>query len=792
MIALVTALAMIGAPVTPGAHYAANWLFRFFFGSQWRDAWTAQIEAPVLDLDTFDGGLVPERTGGGLQTTNIHFKSARGNRWVFRAIDKDPTRILDPDTARSVVGEIFQDLTSTAHPCGALVVDPIMDAVGVLHARPQLAVLPDDLRLRPFGDLGGKLGFLENRNEREVSGADKELDTRELFELLDSRGDRPVDARAYLRARLVDILVGDWDRHIDQWRWVRVAVDGHQIFRPVARDRDQAFSRFDKIVPAVGEYYTKQLASFHPNYPAIEKLTYSGRFTDRRFLVALPKMDWEEITADVAAKVTDGVIHDAVQRLPPAMVRVGGEDLESALRARRDALPEASREFYRLLAAQVDIRDPEDAGPIEVTPVPDGVSVAIRRGGETIFQRTFLRDETSEIRLLTTPARVAIDPAAREVITLRVPERVDPSPEPPRDWGHDLLFFPQLSYDSTRGLVPGVRGRLTRYGFELTPFSSDMNFSAVFSTAVLQPRLEYSADLRTRSIVRGLVYLAYTGIDQIRFYGIGNETSSTGAPPGFYDVHQRRFVANGLVEVPLLGPLRARAGLSLESANTRPENIIAVLRPYGGGSFTLAGVETGLALDTRSGTLTEQRGFKLLGKVRYSPALFDNDSAFTKLRGEASTFLGGHILTDLLLDLRVAGERNWGRYPFFDAAFIGGTAFVSGLDPNAVFGGGVLRGYDLNRFAGDSSVVGNAELRITLGKATVFLPLRYGLSALGDTGRVFVAGESSSKWHYGAGGGLWLAIYASAAGAVLSSSVNATIVRSDERTSFYFSSGFGL
>jgi hypothetical protein len=104
----------------------------------------------------------------------------------------------------------------------------------------------------------------------------------------------------------------------------------------------------------------------------------------------------------------------------------------------------------------------------------------------------------------------------------------------------------------------------------------------------------------------------------------------------------------------------------------------------------------------------------------------------------------------------------------------------------------VLRGYDLNRFAGDSSVVGNAELRITLGKATVFLPLRYGLSALGDTGRVFVAGESSSKWHYGAGGGLWLAIYASAAGAVLSSSVNATIVRSDERTSFYFSSGFGL
>src|SRR3954467_6062200 len=102
MIALVTAVAMIGAPVTPGAHYDANWLFRFFFGSQWRDAWTAQIEAPALDLHTLAGGRAPDPPGGGLPTTNIHFKSGRGNRWVFRAIDKDPTRILDPDTAQSV------------------------------------------------------------------------------------------------------------------------------------------------------------------------------------------------------------------------------------------------------------------------------------------------------------------------------------------------------------------------------------------------------------------------------------------------------------------------------------------------------------------------------------------------------------------------------------------------------------------------------------------------------------------------------------------------------------------
>src|SRR2546423_3210405 len=90
MAAFITALALIGVTVTPGAQYGANGVYRFFFGSQWRDAWTTPIDAPVLDLDTFDGGLTPERLGGGLQTTSVHFKSARGNRWVWRSVCQDP------------------------------------------------------------------------------------------------------------------------------------------------------------------------------------------------------------------------------------------------------------------------------------------------------------------------------------------------------------------------------------------------------------------------------------------------------------------------------------------------------------------------------------------------------------------------------------------------------------------------------------------------------------------------------------------------------------------------------
>jgi hypothetical protein len=795
MLGPLAALALTAVTVVPDQRYAAGWLYRFFFGSQWRDAWTAPIDAPVLDLDTFDGGLVPTRKGGGLETTNLHFKSKNGRSWVWRSMDKDPTRVLDPDTRNSVIGDIYQDLTSTAHPCGAVVVAPLMDALGLVHATPRIAILPDDARLAPFGKLGGVLGFIEERMEMEEAGGDEEIETAQLFLRLQRRGEERVDAREYLRARLLDILVGDWDRHVDQWRWVHVRRDGVGVWRPVPRDRDQAFSRFDPIVPAVAEYYTKQLASFRDGYPAIEKLTYSGRFTDRRFLVPLDKSQWEAETSDVVARITDAVISGAVQRLPPAMARQSGGELQRALRARRDALAEASRDFFRLLADQVDVHAPEDTEPVEVKKVAAGVEVSIRRRDETIFRRTFVPGETSEIRIYAPGGErgVVVDPAARDAITVRVAApRAIAVELGTRDWGHDLLFFPLFSYDGSRGFVPGVHAHLTRYGFEMSPFASGMDFVAAFSTTALRPRLEYGADVRTRSPLRFLAFVAYSGMDGGDFHGIGNETANTVATPGFYHLRQERVLGEGTVEVPLFGPLRGRAGMFVESVYTPREKVIALLQPYGAGQFTLAGGEMGLAVDTRTGVLTAQRGFKLLANVRYAPGILDNQEGFTKFRGEASVYAGARIVTDVLLDLRVAGERNWGRYPYFESAFIGGVELRSALDVNALFGGGLLRGYDLNRYAGDSSLVGNSELRVALGKTVFLLPLRYGVLGIADAGRVFVAGESSSRVHTGVGGGLWLALFATAPGAQIVTAMNATLFRSETGTSFYFAAGFGL
>ena len=117
---------------------------RVFVGGHWRDAWNTPIEVPVVNLETFDGGLSPQREGGGAQTLTLHFKSAAGRTWVFRSVDKDPAPALDPDTAEGWIGDLTQDMTSTAHPASPLIVAPLLEAVGV-----EAGLLAADFRISP-------------------------------------------------------------------------------------------------------------------------------------------------------------------------------------------------------------------------------------------------------------------------------------------------------------------------------------------------------------------------------------------------------------------------------------------------------------------------------------------------------------------------------------------------------------------------------------------------------------------------------------------------------------------
>ena len=404
------------APVTrqtvvAGARYRAGWLHRLFLGAHYRDLWGTPVEVEVLDLSRFAGGLTPTGCGGRRQTKVLRLLGKDGRQYVFRSIDKDPTLALPPELRATFARDVVQDQISSAHPGGPLVVAPLLDATGVLHAEPHIMLLPaDDPRLRGYDCVrpGFLLGMIEERpteppdNDVAFAGAVELASTKKLFEHLEHSARHRVDSRAYLAARLMDVFIGDWDRHHDQWRWARFDSGEVHIWRPIPRDRDQAFARLDGFLVWLTGFYWPQLVGFGDDYPSIWRLTLAGEVPDRRLLQDLEKPVWDSIARTLQARLTDSVIDGAVRRLPPEYLRKNGAALTRALRRRRDHLPQISDRYYALLAQVVEIHGTDERDLAEVERLAGGrVSVRLSpgSGGPPFYRRTFDGRETDEIRL---------------------------------------------------------------------------------------------------------------------------------------------------------------------------------------------------------------------------------------------------------------------------------------------------------------------------------------------------------------------------------------------------------
>jgi hemolysin activation/secretion protein len=154
------------------------------------------------------------------------------------------------------------------------------------------------------------------------------------------------------------------------------------------------------------------------------------------------------------------------------------------------------------------------------------------------------------------------------------------------------------------------------------------------------------------------------------------------------------------------------------------------------------------------------------------PAWWDVQETFGEVSGVATAAMTAHLPLTPTLALRAGGRKLWGTYPFFEAAFIG--------DRNTVRLGRE------QRYAGDASAYGSAELRLRLTRIMLVVPTDVGVFGLTDVGRVYLDGESSDAWHTAVGGGIWLGFLGRA------NTITAAVASSSERTGVYLAAGFGF
>ena len=808
--------------VAAGARYRVGPLHRFLLGAHYRDLWAAPVTVDVLDLNTFAGGLRPTQCAGRRQTKSVRLQGADGHVYVFRSVDKDPTQALPPDLRQTFAREILQDQTSSAHPGAPLVVAPLLEATGVLHATPSLYVLPNDPRLTAFDCVSaGMLGMIEQRptagdeEEPGFAGAADIASTAELFDRLQRNPRDRVDARAFLGARLLDVYLGDWDRHQDQWRWARFDAAGLRWWRPIPRDRDQAFSRLDGLLIRIAAEYFPQIVGFDERYPSLFRLTLTGAVLDRRLLVELDRSVWDSTAAALQARLTDSVINQAVARLPDAYRRGSGAHLADALRRRRDDLPQAARRFYELLAAYVDIHTTDEVDSAVVDRQPDRTVVRVSTEGRSSFARAFDPRETHEIRLYLHGGAdralvrgagagpllriiggggddMLVDSSTGGAVRLydeRGANRIVPGPRThidtrhyeqppidtntlgrPRDWGGRGVPFVWVSFGPDIGLFVGGGWQHTQYGFRELPYASRTTVRAGYATGATSGRVDVLHEIRNfPGHATTTWHVRASGIDIVQFYGFGNQTSDSG-PASFHKVPQQQYEVAPGVTWGSSTRAQVSVGVIAKDVETRPDStrLIGIVRPYGTGSFQQIGATAGLQVDTRDRAAWATRGVHLTVSGSVYPGALDVRRAFTGVTAQAATYLT--VPHGPTAALRLGGSRVFGTYPFSEAASVGGAT--------------TLRGFAEHRFAGDAALWANAELRASFGHAYVLMPVEFGAFGLADAGRVFLSGEQSDVWHGAVGGGLWFAFLNRTNTLVI------TAARSVERTAIYVRAGF--
>jgi hypothetical protein len=263
-----------------------------------------------------------------------------------------------------------------------------------------------------------------------------------------------------------------------------------------------------------------------------------------------------------------------------------------------------------------------------------------------------------------------------------------------------------------------------------------------------------------------------SALDIIHYYGFGNETTDTG-PQRFYDVTQVVFhlAPSYRLEVEALD---VSLGPVLKYAKTRgySSTLLGEQQPYGADRFGQLGARLRLAVDRRRPAADRSRGGMLALEGTVYPAVWSATETFVKLQVEGISFVGADLPLQPTLALRAGGVRLFGRYPFHEAASLGGSESLRGL----------LR----QRYVGDASAYGNAELRLVLWRRDLSLIPRLGIFGLGDVGRVFLKGESSDQWHTAVGGGVFLSV------AEPKNVVSLALAKSEGRVRLYLQGGFSF
>lgn len=375
---------------------------RLLLGTNYRQEWGTAVKLPVFRLAQTDFTI--DELGGGNQTKSLQFKDKQGREWVLRTIDKEVEKALPPALRHTLAQRVVQDLVSAAHPYAPVTIPPMAKALGVVAPNPVIYFVPNDPAFGQYQTIfANRLCLLEQKSPTPDNG--KSEGTDEMFEKILTENNHLIQQQNLLKARLLDMLISDWDRHADQWRWGQQEINNIDYYYPIPRDRDQAYFSSNGILVKLAQMISaKHFVGFRDNLRQVKNLSYKSWKFDKLFLNTLDAKVWDSTIRFVQAQLTDDLIHQAMLKMPPEIYPISGPEMEQKLKDRRDDLLHKGMKYYHFLSQMVTINGTDQEELFHISGNNSNLIVQVYawkdgKAAHKIYERVFTRKETWQIKL---------------------------------------------------------------------------------------------------------------------------------------------------------------------------------------------------------------------------------------------------------------------------------------------------------------------------------------------------------------------------------------------------------
>ncbi len=827
-------------------------LFKGLWGERYRKYYGMKVTAPVVDLDTLFGGLTPIRKGGGHQSKSLRLRDKNGKEYVMRSLRKVAELYLQAivfqdqylleDLADSYLKEILLDFYTGSHPYAPFAVGPLSDAIGIYHTNPALYYVPKQAALLNFNqNFGDELYMIEEHagNKHGIASfgfSEKLKSTNKMLANLRDDERYQVDAPMYLRARLFDMVLGDWDRHTDQWRWAEFKEKKTKkiTYRPVPRDRDQVFSNMgDGLLMGLATRVIPELRimeGFKDEIRSVKGFNSSPKtyVLDLALLNEMSKEQWQREAQYIQQHLTEAVVDKAFEAFPKEVRDETIVQIKRRLLSRVADITRVADEYFSIINKYTIVKGTDKDDRFEIVYKDRAVTVIgnrIKKGqiGQQFYQNTFYDKDTKEIWIYglddtdefivkgekTSRIKVRLiggknndsyavegggkihiydylskknsfEKASNAKVHLTDNYEVN-TYQPLKFRRSTKRIIPTIGFNPDDGVKIGLSNTYIFNGFRKNPFTQKHGLAGSFYFATGGFDIGYQGEF---AAVYGDANLE---IDArltspnfaINFFGFGNETKNVDDDLGL-DYNRVRYanikVAPYLVWRGDLGS-KFKMGVLMESIDVEKTNnrFINTFYQQSGAETNkyFMGVDGAYSYQNIDNKAFPTMGMQTTLQFGYKTEITNGNARFAYVI--PSLAFDYKLVSDgsLVLATKWKAHFNLGNdYEFYQGASIGG---VDGL-----------RGYRNQRFTGKKSYYQNTDLRFSLGDVeTGVLPAKYGVYAGFDYGRVWLLNDSSKQWHTSYGAGAFFNV-------VDMISMRAALFHSDDGARFAFGFGFAF